>query len=92
MANHIVPKWASTWKQLGEHLNIEDYLLKNIEKDYSNDCEGSCSKMLQEWLDMNSNASWEVLIKALDKLAENARGAYVITVTVVLQNIYISSM
>ncbi|XP_065900889.1 uncharacterized protein [Dysidea avara] len=73
MANHIVPKWASTWKELGVHLNIEDHLLRNIEKDFSNDCEGSCSKMLQEWLDMNRNASWEVLIDALDKLAENAR-------------------
>ena len=55
-------------------LDIPDHLLRNIEKDHRNDCVGSCSKMLGDWLEMDGNASWDVLIKALDKLAENARG------------------
>jgi len=69
MANHVVPFYASTWKRLGIQLNIEDHLLRNIEKDNAKDCEGCCSKMLNEWLDMNGDASWGVLINTLDKLA-----------------------
>jgi len=61
-----VPKWASTWKELGASLNMKDYLLRNIEKDHPNNCEACCSRMLQEWLDMNSYASWEALFKVLD--------------------------
>ena len=67
MANHVVPMFASKWKRLGIQLNIEEHLLQNIEKDHANDCEGCCSKMLTEWLDMNTDASWGILINALDK-------------------------
>lgn len=69
MANYIVPKYAWTWKRLGIELNIKEHLLRNIEKDYANDCEGCCSKMLHEWLDMEPGASWGSLINALNKLA-----------------------
>ncbi|XP_065900894.1 uncharacterized protein [Dysidea avara] len=61
------------WRQLGVQLNVANHLLRIIEKNHPNDCEGCCSKMLQEWLDSNSNASWEVLtdILANFQLADN---------------------
>ena len=71
--NHVVPQWATMWRQLGVQLNVANHLLRIIEKNHPNDCEGCCSKMLQEWLDSNSNASWEVLtdILANFQLADN---------------------
>ena len=69
MANCIVPRLASIWKRLGEQLNIKEYLLQNIEKDNPKDCEGCCSKMLSEWLDMTTDASWETILNATDKLS-----------------------
>jgi len=72
--NHVVPKWAASWKQLGGLLNIEEHLIRIIEQDHPNDCEGCCSKMLQEWLDMNSNATWEILVNALDKVVDDMTG------------------
>lgn len=69
MANNIVPRVAPTWKTLGLALNMKGYLLDIIEKDNEKDCEGCCNKMLDEWLNMNSDASWETLINALDRLA-----------------------
>ena len=74
----MVPKWAPTWKELGVQLEIPIHQLRIIEQDYRNDCVRSCSKMLEEWLENDRNASWEVLIKALDKLAESARGKYIL--------------
>ena len=68
MTNHVVPRWASSWKELGMQLNIEEHLLQNIARNNANDCEECCSRMLYEWLDMNTNASWGILINALDKL------------------------
>ena len=59
-------------------LEIPNHQLRIIEEDHRNDCVRSCSKMLEEWLETDRNASWEVLIKALDKLAENTRGKYLL--------------
>ena len=68
ITDHVVPRWASSWKKLGIQLNLEERLLQNIEKDNENDCEECCSKMLSKWLDMSTYASWETLFNALDKL------------------------
>ena len=67
----MVPNWATSWKQLGIQLKVADHLLRIIEKDHPNDCEGCCSKMLQEWLNMNSKATWELLFDVLEKLDDN---------------------
>ena len=40
-----------------------------IEHDHPNDCETCCSKMLTEWLDNTTDASWENLTTAVDKLS-----------------------
>ena len=67
--NHVVPKWGSKWRQLGTQLNIERYLMDNIEQDHPADCESCCSKMFSEWLDSNPTACWEDLFTALDNLS-----------------------
>ena len=61
-----------SWRQLGVQLEIEDHLLRIIEKDHPRDCEECCSKMLQQWLDSNSSASWEVLASAVNAMVDDA--------------------
>ena len=69
--DHVVIKCAPIWKRLGQNLDIDDDLLNIIEKDSPQDCVNCCSKMLHEWLDTNPNASWGILLDAVNK-AQNA--------------------
>ena len=65
--NFVVIKCATYWKQLGKNLGVHEDLLKIIADDNEHDCESCCSKMLIEWLDSNPNASWKILLNAIDK-------------------------
>ena len=64
--NYVVIKYAANWKQLGRNLKINEDLLNIIEKDYPY-CEDCCSKMLNDWLDSKPDASWGILLTAIDK-------------------------
>ena len=68
--NHVVTEWAPQWKQLGMLLNIDQSLINIIQHDHGNDCVQCCSSMLVAWLEQNTydNATWEILIKAIDNL------------------------
>jgi len=74
--NDVVVRWAPQWRQLGRQLNIEEHRMNIIEHDYPNNCVECCSKMLSNWLEQKTNkdTTWEVLIKATDKLPESATG------------------
>jgi len=52
-------------------LKFEDNFLEIIETDYPHDCQRCCSQMLQEWLDLSSSNSWEVLFNAIDGLPDS---------------------
>ena len=75
LANCVAPRFASMWEKLGRQLNIKQYLLNTIQKDNPNDCEGCCNKMLSDWLDMTTNASWEIILNATDKLTTDQNTA-----------------
>ena len=63
-------KWAPLWKQLGRELDVDQHVLNIIQHDCGNNCVDCCSRMLEAWLEQNThdNATWEVLINAVDKL------------------------
>ena len=65
--NHVVIKCATKWKELGRHLDIHEHILNITEKDNPHSCESCCSKMLSDWLDSTPNATWAVLLDAVDK-------------------------
>ena len=78
--DYVAVKCASNWKQLGIILNINEDLLKIIEKDHLQNCEECCSKMLYDWLELTPDATWAMLLEAVDKvqsIQDNARGMYV---------------
>lgn len=65
--NYVVIKCATNWKELGRNLNIHEDFLNIIEKDNPYNCENCCSKMLSDWLESTPNASWAILLDAMDK-------------------------
>ena len=69
--NHVVPKWASKWRELGTQLNIDQHLMDNIECDNPNDCKSCCLEMFRKWLDVKPIASWEDIVSAVDSLSPN---------------------
>jgi len=70
LENYVVIKYATIWKQLGKNLNINEDLLNIIEKDNPLSCENCCSKMLSDWLDLTPEASWGMLLDAVEKLQD----------------------
>ena len=72
--NYVVVRWASKWKEIATQLNIEEYLIRNIEHDYSSNCVECCHKMLGDWLEQNKHPTWEKLINALNQVSENLAG------------------
>ena len=65
--NYVVIKCATNWKQLGKSLDIDDDWLNIFEKDNPHNCVNCCSRMLSEWLDSNPDASWAILLDAVNK-------------------------
>ena len=80
--DYVAVKCASNWKQLGSILSVSEDLLKIIEKDHPQNCEECCSRMLYDWLELTPDATWGILLEAVDKvqsIQDNARGIYVCT-------------
>ena len=76
--DYVAVNFATNWKQLGRNLDIREDLLKIIEKNYPQDCEECCSKMLNEWLELTPNATWGIILEVLDKIPsslENHEGS-----------------
>jgi len=72
--SYVVVQWASKWKEIARQLNIEEYLISNIEHDYPSDCVKCCGKMLSDWLEQSNHPIWAKLINALDQVSGNVAG------------------
>ena len=70
---HVIPSVATKWYQLGVMLldaNCENEL-NTIEADTRNDAETCCRKMFSRWLNIDEQASWDKLIRALRHIQLN---------------------
>jgi len=76
--DYVVIKLATQWRELGNQLNIDENSLDILQKDYPNDCKKCCSKMLDDWLQQNTqgNTTWEILLNAIDKLPKGIKLSY----------------
>ena len=65
---------APHWSDLGIQLLEEKYVhkLKIIKKNHPADIEKCCAEMLEYWLDVDTKASWDKLIDALECIGQNA--------------------
>ena len=71
----IAVKDIVNWHDLGLHLNLPEAKLASIAT--HPDIEGHRRMMLSEWLQFDSEASWEKLATALNKIGKNAIAANV---------------
>ena len=67
-------KIAPHWNYLGIQLLQEKYVykLKIIKENYHGDIERCCAEMFKYWLDVDTKASWDKLIDALERIEQNA--------------------
>ncbi|XP_065907052.1 NACHT, LRR and PYD domains-containing protein 12-like isoform X2 [Dysidea avara] len=71
---HIVPVYASVWKDLGLELEIPMYTLNAIAVDHVNHPSWStecCKVMLQKWIRMSPRPTWARLQEALEHLSDS---------------------
>jgi len=66
IAEHIAPKVATKWFELGLQLGVDSEKLKIIKHDYQHESKTACMEMFMEWLEnTKGEKSWEKLRRAL---------------------------
>ena len=68
LSRYITPSYSTEWKSIGIELGLSNAKLKEIKADYHNVKE-CCNEMLAEWLCVDTEASWEKLLTALESPA-----------------------
>ena len=82
LANEVIPRVCSKWRDLGLQFNIDHWVLDEIEEDHQKSAE-RCNRMLAKWLSQDAGASWSTLVAALTsravketRLAESLEATY----------------
>ena len=63
---HITSQYATKWKVIGLLLGLSNNLLDDIEAGYSDNVKWCCNKMLENWLDIDTTASWDKMLNVID--------------------------
>ena len=72
-------RYAKYWHEIGVELNVHSSVLENVRENYAthhNKSEECCKSMIEEWLKVDSSATWEKLIKAIDITQANPTFCY----------------
>ena len=66
---HITPHFAADWKEIGVMLNLPTGELKAIAMGNPTNVKWCCNSMLEKWLDIDTTASWEKILAAVNSSA-----------------------
>ena len=66
LQRYVTPNYATNWKEIGIQLNLSNGDLSIIEVDNLHSVKKQCNAMLFKWLEVNSSASWQKLLTAID--------------------------
>jgi len=69
LLNLVSPHYAVAWKEIGEELGVPVGTLNALQKNYPDDCDRCCDKMLEEWCSLGANPKWRNVLNALDSPA-----------------------
>ena len=72
---HVVQQQAAYWEKLGAELGLKDYHIANISKNNEHNPNRSvtcCEQMLQKWLKIDLEATWDKLDNAIKKIKSSA--------------------
>ena len=64
--NLVSPNYAATWRKIGHYLGLEDGQLDIIDHDHYHRAEDCCDTVLEQWLDTDTTATWDKVIKAIE--------------------------
>ena len=65
----ITPHYATHWRLIGTQLGLSTGALDIIEHDNMHKAVQCCNGMLKKWLEEDTTASWEKLIKIMESPA-----------------------
>ena len=66
---HITPHYATHWNVIGTQLGLSTGTLDIIENDNMHKAVQCCNGMLKKWLEVDTTASWEKLLKVIESPA-----------------------
>ena len=66
---NVTARYATSWKRIGILLDLPSKQMIDIEAEYPTNPKRCCNEMLEMWLDIDTNASWGKLLKAIESLA-----------------------
>ena len=72
LENLVTPTYACCWKEIGVQLNIPTGILNSIEMGFPTNPTWCCNKMWMHWDEIDIEASWDRVIKAIDSPAVSA--------------------
>ena len=63
--NLVTPEFATSWRNIGSALGITNSLLDIIEYDHHHKAEDCCNAVWEQWLDMDSTATWNKIFQVI---------------------------
>ena len=67
--NLVTPDYAAHWRAIGTQLGLKIGLLDTTDHDHHHKAEDCCNAVWEQWLDMDSTASWSKVIEAVESSA-----------------------
>ena len=61
----VTPEFAISWRNIGSALGLTNGLLDIIEYDHHNKAEDCCNAVWEQWLDMDSTATWNKVFQVI---------------------------
>ena len=75
---YVRNKIAIVWEYLGlELLDEKHCVMLEVIKQNHEDVRVCCTQMLRYWLEVDTKASWNVLIKALEEIHQDSLAMYI---------------
>lgn len=71
---YFTPQYATRWRSIGTLLGLSSEALNIIENDKRGKTVDCCNSMLEKWLDIDTTASWEKLLAAIESPAASING------------------
>ena len=77
LENEVIPTVCPLWREVGRQLHLKTSILDEIDEDCRGRVRRCCTRMFEEWLKEDTEASWYAVLSACKKVKENlASGPY----------------
>ena len=71
LENEVIPTVCSLWREVGRQLHLKTSILDEIDEDCRGRVRRCSTRMFEEWLKQDTEASWYAVLSACKKVKEN---------------------